>query len=185
MLNLGSGNDTYGDIRVDLYPTESTTDSYNIEDGIRLPDESVDEVYTKNLFEHLRNPGYFLEEVSRVLKPGGKLILITDNAAYIPFYRYGSVHLNHYKPHGEDKHYAVFTISHINNFIIAAGFSLMSINLVDSVSGSFGKGYKYAPILRKRTYRIVFRLFNLLRLSKSLAHFTYSSIKVEASKPIS
>lgn len=42
--------------------------------------ESFDVVHASHLIEHLNQPGVFLEEVSRILKPGGQLILTTPNA---------------------------------------------------------------------------------------------------------
>ncbi len=44
------------------------------------------QVYSKCLFEHLPNRSIFTHEVSRVLGFGGKAVIITDNAAYLPLY---------------------------------------------------------------------------------------------------
>ena len=41
--------------------------------------ESVDFVVTFQVIEHIRNHKYFLSEIKRVLKPGGKLIMTTPN----------------------------------------------------------------------------------------------------------
>lgn len=41
-----------------------------------------DVVYATDLIEHLYDGGIFLEETYRVLKPGGRLVLNTDNAWY-------------------------------------------------------------------------------------------------------
>jgi FkbM family methyltransferase len=49
-------------------------------DFIPLPSESVDTVLFAHVIEHLYHPLQILQEAARVLKPGGKLVLTTDNA---------------------------------------------------------------------------------------------------------
>jgi len=44
-----------------------------------IADNTIDFVVTFQVIEHIKNDRYFLEEVKRVLKPGGKLILTTPN----------------------------------------------------------------------------------------------------------
>lgn len=41
------------------------------------PDQSFDMVLSTQVLEHCRNPGRYLSEISRVLKPDGKLVLST------------------------------------------------------------------------------------------------------------
>lgn len=40
-----------------------------------FPDHSFDSVLTNQVFEHVFNPGEFMSEINRVLKPGGNLLL--------------------------------------------------------------------------------------------------------------
>jgi ubiquinone/menaquinone biosynthesis C-methylase UbiE len=89
ILNLGCGDDQFGDIRLDLFRTKATN---VIGDATTLPfvDGSFDEVYERNLLEHMPNPAAHLAEVKRVLKCGGKLRLITDNAACLKYYILGT-----------------------------------------------------------------------------------------------
>lgn len=50
---------------------------------ISLGDGVADAVVAGELFEHLYSPLHFIGEISRVLKPGGHLILTTPNICYI------------------------------------------------------------------------------------------------------
>lgn len=55
-------------------------------DDIRLQNSSVDVVFAGECIEHIENTPAFLDEIHRILTPGGRLILTTPNAdAY--FYR--------------------------------------------------------------------------------------------------
>src|SRR5688500_13807508 len=44
-----------------------------------IPDESMDYVVSFLVIEHIKNDHFFLEEVKRVLKKGGKAIITTPN----------------------------------------------------------------------------------------------------------
>lgn len=53
-------------------------------DHLTLDDQSVDIFFTGECIEHIENTEAFLDEIHRVLKPGGTLILTTPNAdAYL------------------------------------------------------------------------------------------------------
>jgi SAM-dependent methyltransferase len=54
---------------------------YTVFDGHTLPfeDASFDGVFMNEVFEHVSNEGRALSEVHRVLKPGGRLVLISPN----------------------------------------------------------------------------------------------------------
>lgn len=48
--------------------------------SIPIESSSVDLVISRSVFEHLTNPDAVYKEISRVLKPGGRLIFLTANA---------------------------------------------------------------------------------------------------------
>jgi ubiquinone/menaquinone biosynthesis C-methylase UbiE len=122
ILNVGCGKDTYGTDFVDLYPSRPEVIKCNI-DKEKLPykDGTFDKVYAKCIFEHLTNPGFALGEMVRVLKKGGILEIITDNASYLGYHLsiFGAkLHMGGYKGFGKsDKHYALYTAEHLKNFI--------------------------------------------------------------------
>jgi len=132
-LNLGCGEDTYGTDRIDIRETPATTLVHDLEKGIPFPDNFFDELYSKNLLEHLRNVGIHLEECYRVLKKGGRLVIITDNAACSRFYSLGTHegrYENKHKNNPDDKHYGIFTRQHLKNHLEKAGFSVKEISLI-------------------------------------------------------
>ena len=51
----------------------------NIEEGLPFKDDTFEIIYAGELIEHLYNPDFFLNEVKRILKKGGYLILSTPN----------------------------------------------------------------------------------------------------------
>lgn len=51
----------------------------DLDQGIPLPDASMDIVHAAEVIEHLYDPDLLLEECARVLRPGGKLVVTTPN----------------------------------------------------------------------------------------------------------
>ena len=129
ILNLGSGKSTYGDARIDLYPSEATTDVCNMDtDKIPYPNNYFDEIYCKSVIEHIKNLDNFEKECFRVLKPNGKLIIITDYAGYLMRYiskkhEHNYILLPFYEKdgyghkQGEDIHCHLFVESHLRKLL--------------------------------------------------------------------
>jgi len=132
ILNVGCGNHRYGDIRLDLY-SGSANILADAQTSLPFKDSTFDLVYSRSFFEHVRDPGLVLVEMFRVLKKDGKVVVITDNAAY-PVWHVtgklgrilGGLHSGCYVGHGDqDKHYALFTLDHLRNHFYAAGFKII------------------------------------------------------------
>jgi len=112
---------------------------------VHFDEEKFDVIYMRDVIEHIPNPKEFLNEVNRVLKPGGQLFLETHNVdGWI--YRiarewhtvfFGFEHPNHWSPrtlklalsqHGftvsKVKHFSLdFTILDILGYIVTPGFT--------------------------------------------------------------
>lgn len=59
--------------------------------AIPLPDASVDGIFCLAVLEHVQNPIKAVEEMYRILKPGGKILI------YVPFLYYYHAHKGYYK----------------------------------------------------------------------------------------
>ncbi len=132
ILNVGCGSELYGDVFIDKYPSRPEVIKCDVdEEPLPFTRGSFDEVYSKNLLEHLGNPLNALKEMKRVLKYGKKIILITDNAGYWSFHAWYSKF--HYETSfkglkgKEDKHFALYTTAHLRNLFERAGFKVSSI----------------------------------------------------------
>lgn len=75
-LELGAGENrkVEGAITVDQCDLESIDIVTDLNRGIPLPDESVDEIHSYHFLEHVDDLAFFMREIHRVLKPGGKKI---------------------------------------------------------------------------------------------------------------
>ena len=132
-LDIGCGDCMIGDNRVDITRNSAATE---LAIGTKLPyrDESFDYVNAENVLEHQPNPLEFLIECKRVLKRNGVLKIITDNAGYhgwFPFLnKFQDIHGTYVNPRTtNDKHYMIFTLSHMQNLLIAAGIEIKILEL--------------------------------------------------------
>ena len=132
ILNIGCGYKLEpGTDFVDFAPKDPKVVYCDI-DSERLPyaDGTFDKVYSLCLFEHLTNHANYMKEAYRVLKKGGKLEIITDNAGFIGFHIPFGVSYNHgynsiYAMN--DKHFALFVDSHLRNYAEKFGFENVKV----------------------------------------------------------
>jgi SAM-dependent methyltransferase len=168
VLNLGCGHDKHGTDFVDAFSERSDVLKCNVDDS-ELPyeDETFDEVYSKNLFEHIRNPNLVLLRIRRVLKKGGVLVLITDNAGYWKFHLPNSTHTGAYESRrgiSGDRHYAVYTPWHIQNHLVASGFR------VESISYSWFEDERVDRIEYRSIQKAQDKVLSLIPSLRNLAH---------------
>ena len=174
VLNVGSGGDNYGTDFVDVKPQKPGILRCDLDwEPLPYMDETFSEVYCKNVLEHLRNPGLAIREMFRVLKPGGELIIVTDNAAYFGYHvgRQGHSGYRFHEKNGFiDQHYSLFSIGHLKNHLTVLGLDIKEQGYLEFLSPPS----RLARILQ----------WTLRRLPK-LSVFSYPRIRiVGAKKPL-
>jgi SAM-dependent methyltransferase len=97
-LNLGCGEfKKQGYVNVDINPRvnpDVLLDLNNPKSYSRFADSSFDEIFCEHVLEHLDRPFKVMEELHRILKPGGRLII------RVPHFSRGFTHAEH--AHGFD-----------------------------------------------------------------------------------
>jgi predicted SAM-dependent methyltransferase len=130
-VNLGSGEDyKLGWVNVDIDKSIKADIYADFIKKIPFKNNSVDIIFCKNVFEHIPNPLNFLLEIKRVLKPGGRAIIITDNSSYFIFHwpRRKAHHDFYNETHEQfDNHYFFFQKGHLIAFTKRAGFKLKKL----------------------------------------------------------
>jgi len=117
IINLGCGNEKYGDVRVDFVNTDATTHVLDLNKPLPFEDGEFDEVYCKSVLEHIGDLKSFIAECFRILKVGGKIWIRTDNASYLVFLFKDHQSYIKYEDYAssDDKHYYLFKEEHLRN----------------------------------------------------------------------
>ena len=139
--------------------------------GLPFPDASVDFVIFTEVIEHLYNPAHALKEIARVLRPGGRLYLTTNNVSYW-FYALrllkGETNLDHdlgqitvdfnrEHPHDWRGHVRFYSISQVKEMLRLAGLAKMVTETTyDTTDVPEGAG----PVKRAKT--LVKSLINVI-----------------------
>jgi len=75
-LHLGCGNKILDNfINVDYYNNKYADKLVNLNEKLPYQSESIDLIYSDNVFEHIQNFLQLMQECNRVLKPNGTLII--------------------------------------------------------------------------------------------------------------
>ena len=131
-LNLGCQEDyREGYVNIDIN-TDFKADIHLdfIKHNLPYDDETVDEILAVCILEHIPNPLKFLQEMKRVLKPNGKIIIITDNAGFI-WYHIGKKVGRHDNYKSKlDSHYFFFQKGHLQNFADYLGLKTVEIDYI-------------------------------------------------------
>lgn len=130
----------------DLYLPKENSDKYknqlvgNIEEGLPYEDAFFDTVYLGEVIEHLSNHGFVLQEISRVLKADGVLIMDTPNA--YSTHKLLKWFLKREENLGDPTHIIIFTPGSLVALLKKNGFDVSVLGEKHSgfISGILGKG---------------------------------------------
>jgi len=85
-VQLGCGkNKLSGWVNCDVDPKMKPDKVFDLNSKWPFKDESVDEIYSEFVVEHIRDLNNFIDESNRILKRGGNVRVVTVNAG---FWRY-------------------------------------------------------------------------------------------------
>jgi SAM-dependent methyltransferase len=141
-----------------------TTPLEGMTDRIPMDDESVDFVIFSHVIEHLYHPQLVLQEASRVLKKGGKLLLSTDNAFLIGgflnyltngTYLHEPVEMTSAMVFTEWRgHVRFFTEADLRTMVEAAGTKVRESKFYEVLYNSLWKEYFVSPFLQMPQWRV-------------------------------
>ena len=99
-----------------------------IED-LELPEDHYDVVYTIQTVEHVADPHGMLSAIHRVLKPGGRLVIVTDNTDSIDF---GWFKKGYWGGYHFPRHWNLFNRSSLERLAARGGFETERIETIVS-----------------------------------------------------
>jgi 2-polyprenyl-3-methyl-5-hydroxy-6-metoxy-1,4-benzoquinol methylase len=120
-------------------------ESCNNENGIPFPDEFFDVVWAGDIIEHICKTDIFINEINRVLKMGGLLILSTPMHSKIKnigiaLFRFEK----HFNP--EFPHYRFYTLKSLRNVLEKRGFRISNVKYI----GRFWPVYNNMLVLSEK-----------------------------------
>lgn len=152
------------DIMPEFYQLDGEPATYaDVMDPLRIESESADMVILQEVIEHLPNHLFVLQEISRILKPGGELFITTPNRSALvskfAFLCFESEFLRGMPPgehdsvwaqRGDRKYYGhlfLLGVQHLRTLGIAAGFKSIRVHKSDVSSSSAGLMILLYPIV--------------------------------------
>mgnify|MGYP006105667819 FL=1 len=152
LLDLGSGKSMIVEIckKRNIQAEEiSSKDSIDFEkDKIDKEDEKYDFVLFKSVIEHLFNPTNILQEIKRVLKKKGILIIITPNFSLDKKFYDDPTHVHPYNPSSLEKLLQLNIFDHIN----VIPFLINKPTYIWKLPFSFFFGY-YCLLFKNHTFK--------------------------------
>lgn len=141
-VKLGCPRYCEGWVCVDKYPESNGVVASDIYEYMRRSREHygvAEEIFAKNVFEHLSDAGTFLSLCYNFLVDGGRLTIITDNALWFPYYVPVPKKWNSFRKDGlwgvachtnsyprNTPHYGIYTLTHLSNLLELYGFKQRS-----------------------------------------------------------
>lgn len=158
-------------------------------EGLPFGEGSFDLVYASEVIEHVSDTESFLAQLSRVLKPGGLLMLSTPNSAFWPF-RFAALFGWTVSEMQHPGHVRFFSKRSLTRAVEQAGFvdiQTSGRHMYAVVPDKIGRAL--APLLRASGFEREYRLktdsyfWHLNRLARRASSFWADTFIVVAHKP--
>jgi SAM-dependent methyltransferase len=120
-----------------------------------LPDARRDVVICHHTLEHVLHPPDALEEMRRLLKPAGRLLL------YVPFEREGRY--EHFRPDEPNHHLYSWNVQTLGNLVEEAGFQVSQAGIGEFGYSRFSAAWAAKLRLGEAGFRCLRRLLHLIR----------------------
>lgn len=135
-LNIGAGKTTWGDVRVDINRTDAV---HALGDMHSLPfsDDTFAEVLMDNVLEHSEATTEILEEVYRILRPGGIVYI------YVPYYNASGAY-------GDPTHRSFFSEQSFDYYLKDSKYDFYSDISFELVSKDFYYSKLLFPVPSRR-----------------------------------
>lgn len=142
-VNLGCPRYCEGYVCVDLFPHEPKVVKEDVTAFLNS-EGPWEEIKSVNLLEHLPDVHGFLELCYRRLVLGGKIVVVTDNAEWLPFYLpfevkgvgVGAHSMPSYSLRFNAVHLSIFTKMHLRQHLLLAGFQDVNVRRLWEVAGA-------------------------------------------------
>lgn len=166
ILNLGCGTSTYGTHRIDIAPSVSTTEVCNINFGLPYQNEFFNQVFAKNIFEHLNYTLDVLDECFRILKKGKELVVICDNPSYVLFHTESVKRQFQYYSENGDLHFQIYFPNNMVNLLERAGFKIKSVEFEKVYGKDMPRTYWFETILGSLSKKFFYSCFKIVAIKK-------------------
>jgi SAM-dependent methyltransferase len=120
-----------------------------------LPDAVADAVICHHTLEHVLHPPDVLEEIRRLLKPAGRLLL------YVPFEREGQY--EHFRPAEPNHHLYSWNVQTLGNLVEEAGFQVSKAGIGEFGYSRFAAAWAAKLHLGEAGFRGLRRLMHLIQ----------------------
>jgi SAM-dependent methyltransferase len=120
-----------------------------------LPDALAEVVLCHHTLEHVLHPPEALEEMRRLLKPAGRLLL------YVPFEREGRY--EHFRPDEPNHHLYSWNVQTLGNLVQEAGFEVSQAGIGEFGYSRFSAVWADKLRLGQNGFRCLRRLLHLIR----------------------
>lgn len=135
-INIGCPIKCKDYLCIDANPKDKTVVESDFKSFLLQNPDSFNEIYSKNMIEHIDNIGEFLSLARRALRDNGIIRLITDNAEFLPFYfpiihklgigaHSSNKYIQNYKYENCAPHLCLYTKMHLENLLTKYGFEVL------------------------------------------------------------